>query len=433
MHGHDLSLRRTQATQRLRHSDTVVDTPRMITAHEARECCIVTQSHPTGPGRTPVVSRLGAHHASGVGERVGVAGADPIPPPVDIDQAVLQDILGEVGVSSDDARDRDELAPVRLRPRLEVIGRIPICHVSDPRIPLGSMGELSLWGVNFLELLRVRCSIVCLTERFTGMTSLAHARRIGLIATAVVGLTASALLAAPSQAAETPVAVGDCLDVEDSWSNTSPYTVVDCEAEHNGEVYDIVPYPTRAGAPSTLSEEEISRISDECSFIAYDAWLGKDISLPTRIWSWFVSLPSDDAWADGDREVLCRTMRPTASYQALRYTGAIPDLIASTPIEQWLNCMPKAPKSGKPNPTRACDAKTPWLLLGGEPVKGKVTAKYPQDLQAAADKACVSAGKAYAKKGTKPIAALLPKSSVASGSVYTECFIPMTQWNGKVR
>ena len=295
------------------------------------------------------------------------------------------------------------------------------------------MGELGLCGVNFRELLSVRCSMGRLTERLTGMTSLAHARRIGLIATAVLGLTASALLAGPSQAAETPVAVGDCLDVEDSWSSTSPYTVVDCETEHNGEVYDIVPYPTRAGAPSTLSEEEISRISDECSFMAYDAWLGKDISLPTRIWSWFVSLPSDDAWADGDREVLCRTMRPTPNYEALRYAGTIPDLIASTPIEQWLNCMPKAPKSGKPNPTRACDAKTPWLLLGGEPVKGKVTAKYPKDLQAAADKACASVGKRYGKKGTKPIAALLPKSSVASGSVYTECFIPMKQWNGKVR
>ena len=432
MHGHDLPLRRTQATQRLRHGDAVVDTPRMITAHQSRKCCIVAQSHATGPRRTPVVGGLRPHHPGGVGEGVGVAGADPVPPPINIHQAVLQDVVGEVRVGGDDAGDRDELAPVRLRPRLEVTWRIPICHVLDPRIPLGSMGELGVNGVDFAKFI-VRCSMVRLAERLTGMTSLARARRIRLIAAAALGLTAGALLVGPTQAAETPVQVGDCLDVEDSWSSTSTYAVVDCEAEHNAEIYDIVPYPTRADAPSTLSEEEISRISDECSFIAYDAWLGKEISLPTRIWSWFVSLPSDDAWADGDREVLCRTMRPTASYEALRYTGAIPDLIASTPIEQWLNCMPKAPKSGKPNPTRACDAKTPWLLLGGEPVKGTVTAKYPKDLQTAADKACVSAGKRYGKKGTKPIAALLPKSSVASGSVYTECFIPMKQWNGKVR
>lgn len=258
-------------------------------------------------------------------------------------------------------------------------------------------------------------------------------RIIAIVSATTFGLAITGLAALPSQADEPAVEVGDCLVVEDAWSSTSPYKVVDCQALHNSEVYDIVPYPTRAGAPSTLSEEELSRIGDECSFIAFDSWLGKDIALPTRIWSWFISAPSDEAWEAGNREVLCRTMRPTAKYEALRYTGTIPDLIASTPILEWLNCMTSRPKSGANNASLACSAKTTYLLLGGVPVKGKVTAKYPKDLQLAADKACASMIKKYAKKGSTGIAALLSKQSVGGGQVFTECFIQVKDWNGKVK
>jgi len=265
------------------------------------------------------------------------------------------------------------------------------------------------------------------------MTSHRAVRQIGLIASVALGLAAASLVGVPSQAAEPPAKIGSCLDVREGLSNTSTYKIVDCEAKHNSEVFDIVAYPSGAGAPSTLTESEIDDISQECSYSSYQKWLGKKIELPLRLWWFFVSLPSDETWSDGDRNVLCRTVRPTDRYDAMRYTGSIPKLINSTPIEGWLNCLSKAPKSGGMNKPRSCGAKSTWLLIGGEQVKGEVTSKYPQDLQPAADKKCAPYAKKYGKKGAKVTAALLPKKVVGSGPAYTECFIQRAQWNGKVR
>lgn len=267
--------------------------------------------------------------------------------------------------------------------------------------------------------------------RFTTVNTLTRVRHIGLIATTAVMVAGSALVAVPTQAAEAGIQIGDCVMVDDAWSGTSTFTIVDCAVTHNGEVYDIVAYPVNAGAPSTLSEDEISSIEDECSREAFDAWLGSDATLPLRIWRFFISVPSDAAWEAGDRDVACRSMRPTSRNEALSYTGAIPALLVSTPLQGWLNCMMKAPKSGGKNESANCTPKSAWLLLGGVRVKGKITANYPKDLQSAADKACGSLVKRFGKKGTKGLAALLPKDWVDPSFIFTECFIPLSAWNGK--
>jgi hypothetical protein len=223
------------------------------------------------------------------------------------------------------------------------------------------------------------------------------------------------------------------LQVDDAWSGTSAYTVVDCTETHNSEAYEIAVYPSRLGPPSTLSDDDLFQLSDECSREAFDAWLGADVWLPLSIWRFFVSVPSDEAWEAGDRDLVCRTIRPTPKYEALNYKGAIPGLFAANPGIQWLTCATKTPKSGADNPTAACGTKSTWLLLGGAPVKGKVTAKYPKDLQAAANKACAADIKQYGKKGTKGIAALLSKRNASSGEIFADCFIPVKSWNGKVK
>jgi hypothetical protein len=266
------------------------------------------------------------------------------------------------------------------------------------------------------------------------MTLLQQVRHIGLLASATALLVGMAAAPPASASAEEP-AVGDCLDINDAWSSWSVYSVVDCTESHNSEVYEIVAYPADLGAPSTLTDEEAYAISDECSYEAFDSWLGsQDVFLPMKIWSWFIALPTDEQWDDGNRSVLCRTLRPTPSYDALSYRGALPDLFAGTPVIKWLSCTTKNPRSGADNPTVACTSKSKWLLLGGSRVKGKVTSKYPKDLQKNADKACAKNVKKYGKKGTKGIAALLSKqNSLQIGAVYAECFIPVASWNGKVK
>lgn len=265
------------------------------------------------------------------------------------------------------------------------------------------------------------------------MTCHQQIRRFSLFVTASALVAGTALMAAPTQAAEPDITIGDCLMVDDAWSGTSDFAVVDCAETHNGEVYDVVAYPSDAGAPSTLTDEEIGRLTDECSWDAFDTWLGAEVNLPLRIWRWYVSVPSDEAWQAGNRDVACRSLRPTASDSVLAYTGALPEIFASTPLQQWVTCAAKTPKSGAPNKTGNCSTKSGWLLVGGAQVKGKVTAKYPKDLQPAADKACGSLVKKFGKKGTKAVAALLPKEWVDPSTIFTECFIPLASWNGKGR
>jgi len=256
-------------------------------------------------------------------------------------------------------------------------------------------------------------------------------RHIGLIATATGLLAGSAIVGAVPAAAADDIQIGDCLMVDDAWDARSTYAVVECSQKHNGEVYDIVAYPADLGAPSTLTEDDIYAIEDECSWEAFDAWLGAEVSLPLRVWSFFSSLPSDEQWEAGAREVACRAARPTAKDEPMTYAGALPEIFASTPLLQWLSCTKKTPKSGAPNPTVNCTSKSKNLLVGAAQVKGKLTAKYPKDLQKAADKACGSLAKKYGKKGTKPVAALLPKDWVDPSSIFTECFVPLKSWNGK--
>lgn len=263
------------------------------------------------------------------------------------------------------------------------------------------------------------------------MTTHQQFRDFALLSTACALAAGTALIAAPTQAAEPSLQIGDCLMVDDAWSGTSDFVIVDCAEEHNGEIYDIVAYPSDAGAPSTLTEDEIGQLTEECSWDAFDTWLGTEVNLPLRIWRWYVSVPSDEAWEAGNRDVACRSLRPTATDSALAYTGALPRIFASTPLQQWVTCAGKAPKSGFANRTGNCTSKSGWLLLGGAQVKGKVTAKYPKDLQSAADKACGSLAKKFGKKGTKAAAALLPKEWVNPSTIFTECFIPLASWNGK--
>lgn len=277
----------------------------------------------------------------------------------------------------------------------------------------------------------MQCSIDAGQQRWGGMTPLTLNRRFGLLAAAA--LVAASLVGTPALAEEPVPEVSDCLIVDDPWNSWSTYSIVDCAESHNSEVYEVVAYPADLGAPSSLTDEEAWAIGDECSSETFDAWLGsEEVFLPMKVWSWFITLPSDEQWDAGNRSVLCRTIRPTPSYDALSYTGALPELFASTPVFDWLSCTKKAPKSGKDNPTAACTSKSTWLLLGGARVKGKVTSKYPKDLQKAADKACAKNVKRYGKKGTKGVAALLSKAHVSNDSIYAECFIPVAGWNGKV-
>ena len=258
-------------------------------------------------------------------------------------------------------------------------------------------------------------------------------RSVALSGVVALGLIAPALLSSPGYADESTPAVGDCLRAQDTWSPTSPIEVVECTEKHNSEVFQVAPYPSDVGPPSSLTENELYALGGTCSPRAFAAWLGAKVELPMRIVR-AISVPTQAEWDAGSRYILCRTLLPNAKWEPRDYVGEIPELFSSTPVFSWLNCLTKAPKSGQSDssPPVACTSKSKWLLLGGAKVKGKITDQYPNDLQSAADKACAPLVKKFGTKGATGLAALLAKEYVSPGSIWAECYVPVASWNGKV-
>ena len=118
---------------------------------------------------------------------------------------------------------------------------------------------------------------------------------------------------------------------------------------------------------------------------------------------------------------------------APKYISESSELFKSLPLLDWVNCVKGTPKSGKWASWSPCTSKTKWLVVEGIQVKGKITANYPKDMQAKADALCAKQAKPFLKKGAKtaPVAGLGPKKDSPQGDPFGDCFIALTEWNGK--
>ena len=269
------------------------------------------------------------------------------------------------------------------------------------------------------------------------MTGSRPARRAAALV-ACLALGASTLVAASGAAQAETVApeVNDCLEIANDsfWEVDAPVSVVDCAQPHNAEVYATVAYPEDAGAPSTLKDKAWDLFGGDCNQGPAIAWLGASTKtrIPLRLYT-MPRLPTDEEWEAGARWVACAATRPDAKGDVATYTGTLPELFSSTPLLDWVNCYKGTPKSGKWTFWEPCTPKAKWLVIDGVQVKGKITANYPKDLQAKANAACAKQAKPYLKKGAKtaPIAGLGPKKDFPEGDPFADCFIALSEWNGK--
>jgi hypothetical protein len=261
----------------------------------------------------------------------------------------------------------------------------------------------------------------------------------------VVAVLASILLGAgtlvggatTSQAAESEPQVNDCLTIEDGrfWEPDTLAAIVECDTPHNAEVYAVVAYPADAGAPSTIRDQIWDLFGGECNQGPALAWLGapQSTQIPLRLYT-IPRLPTDAEWEAGARWVACTASRPGSGPSGVAtISQTLPELYASTTLQDWVNCIKGAPSSGKWLPWTACTSKSKWLVVQGVQVKGKVTGNYPKDLQAKANALCAKEAKPYLKKGakTKPVAGLGPKKDFPQGDPFADCFIAFADWNGK--
>lgn len=231
-----------------------------------------------------------------------------------------------------------------------------------------------------------------------------------------------------------PIA-GDCVEIEpgtfDQGAKAVQWDPL-CDESHNAQIYFVADYPLDWPMPSELGDRTWE-LWGLCSQKAFNKWLGiETLRMPLNIMKSIV-MPTDNTLGAGEG-VACIAALPGKDGLPRIFAGTVPEQFASTPLTAWLVCLNSDPKSGKASRQEACTSKAKWIMVNGVVVKGKVTSKYPKDLQAKADKLCLARGKPLLKPGwkTAPRAALLPKEDIGSGPAFAECFIAYAEWTGKL-
>lgn len=231
--------------------------------------------------------------------------------------------------------------------------------------------------------------------------------------------------------------MNDCLmaDVDDAWATQASIVILDCAELHNAQVFKVLPYPDPDVRPSVIAQEYSIELLLACGQENVLDWLGAptDTSIPLRVVR-TPRLPTDRQWEAGARWAVCTASHPHPSSYGAQSRGTLPDLFASTPRIDWIECLDSRPRSGKLSLTVGCTAASKWVYTGYFKVKGKVTKKYPEDLQSTANATCAKASAAVSKSGSrvKAVGALFPRKYVLPRDPYAECFIPLAQWNGRL-
>ncbi len=118
------------------------------------------------------------------------------------------------------------------------------------------------------------------------------------------GASAAASAAASTSAGEETsvfdLEVGDCFSAEGESAST--VSVVDCSVTHVYEVFFVFDHEATGQDPFP-GDEEISSYADERCEPPFEEYVGNDYD--TSIY-WITSVtPSDETWAEGDREIVC--------------------------------------------------------------------------------------------------------------------------------
>ena len=157
--------------------------------------------------------------------------------------------------------------------------------------------------------------------------ALIRARSAVAIGVIAVALTGCAIPAAPPNE-PTPTAVvadvfsiatRDCFNAPIDDGKTSTVAVIDCTAAHDFEAYQSVILPE--GDFSGDVETEAS--AEEKCIAAFEAFVGVPYAESELLVNYFY--PSEETWADGDREVVCVVQDANADGSARQATGTLAD------------------------------------------------------------------------------------------------------------
>ena len=111
--------------------------------------------------------------------------------------------------------------------------------------------------------------------------------------------------------------VGDCFSVESD--ELSSVTVVECVASHEYEVFAV--FDHQAGPDAAFpGQQELLAEADLLCQPSFEAYVGHDYQ--TSIWYITSLTPSEQTWADGDREITCLLNQQDEDEEPITVTGS---------------------------------------------------------------------------------------------------------------
>jgi hypothetical protein len=110
--------------------------------------------------------------------------------------------------------------------------------------------------------------------------------------------------------------VGDCFSADRDVLET--VTVVDCEASHEYEVFALIDHEAGADEPYPGDAEVLEYADTQCQ-PPFEAYVGHDYQ--TSIWYITSLSPSEETWADGDREIVCTLNQQDDNQEPIAVTG----------------------------------------------------------------------------------------------------------------
>ncbi len=111
--------------------------------------------------------------------------------------------------------------------------------------------------------------------------------------------------------------VGDCMDDFGTASDITTVPIVDCDDEHDAEVYatediDSDDYP---------GDSDVSDAADEICIDAWEDFVG--ISYEDSLLNYSALTPTEQSWALGDKEVVCTISKYDESGNLVKVTDSL--------------------------------------------------------------------------------------------------------------
>jgi Septum formation len=113
------------------------------------------------------------------------------------------------------------------------------------------------------------------------------------------------------------IEVGDCFSVDNDQFDT--VVVVDCEQPHEYEAFHV--FDHGAGPDEAYpGDDALFEFADTECQTPFEAYVGHDYQ--TSIWFITSITPSEDTWADGDREIVCTLNQQDENEEPITVTGS---------------------------------------------------------------------------------------------------------------